>query len=426
LKLLTKTNLNFLSISLFIFLFGIFAFYYLLRQQVDKNVNLELEKRKSSILFQFDSTYLSARIPESFNEKIIIAAVKETSSVIAGYSDTLIYDKLEKKHSVYRQLQFSTIYKGANYHLRIFKSLEESDQLIVRIFLIMTILVFLIIITLLVLNRRSTLKAWNVFYDTIEKIKNYNLNSQEQFSLKKSDVKEFDELNKVLLIMINKIKTDYFNLKEYTENASHEIQTPLAIINAKMEMLLQSGDMKENQYKAVSDAYEAANRLSKLNNSLILLSKIENRQFPDSKSVDPKKLIETQLEILEDLILSKNIEVERNFKEPLIIQMNPYLAEILFSNLIRNAIRHNVDGGKIIIDFAQDKISISNSGLGHKIDNEILFKRFRKSSASVESLGIGLAIVRKICDLYNFTVQYDFKNELHCMEINFKMNSESN
>jgi signal transduction histidine kinase len=243
LKLLTKTNLNFLSISLFIFLIGIFVFYYILRQQVYSNVNLELTKRKTSIIHQFDSSYFTAKIPERISEQIIIKQIDKRAHVTAGYSDTLIFNKLEKRHKVYRQLQFTTIYMGHNYHLRIFKSLEESDQLIVSIFLAMTVLVFVIIITLLLLNRRSTLRAWNVFYDTIEKIKHYDLDSHEQFSLKQSDVKEFDELNKVLLAMTDKIKVDYFNLKEYTENASHEIQTPLAIINAKMELLMQSGDL---------------------------------------------------------------------------------------------------------------------------------------------------------------------------------------
>ena len=269
------------------------------------------------------------------------------------------------------------------------------------------------------MNRRSTLKAWSVFYDTIYKIKNYDLNSQDLFSLKQSDVKEFDELNEVLLAMTNKIKTDYFNLKEYTENASHEIQTPLAIINAKMELLLQSGDMKENQYKAVSDAYEACTRLSRLNNSLILLSKIENRQFPESKQVDSLNLIDTLLEILEDLILSKKIVVKKNFNEPFFIQMNPYLAEILFSNLIKNAIRHNIDGGKIIMEFSENQFVISNTGFKNKIDTKVLFKRFHKSSSSAESLGLGLAIVLKICEVYGFSIDYEYENDMHSMKINF-------
>ena len=384
------------------------------------NVNLELSKRKTAIIHQFDSSVFTARMPERISEQIIIRQIDKNAHITQGYSDTLIYNKIEKRHKVYRQLEFTTTYKGHNYHLRIFRSLEESDDLIVKIFLMMTILIFIIIILLLLLNRRSTLRAWNVFYDTIDKIKRYDLDSHEQFSLKKSDVKEFDELNKVLLTMTEKIKTDYINLKEYTENASHEIQTPLAIINAKMEILLQSGDLKEAQLKAVSDAYEASNRLSKLNNSLILLSKIENRQFPESKQVEPQHLIEVQLEILEDLILSKKISIIKNFAEPLTITMNPYLAEIMLSNLIKNAIRHNVEGGKLIIDFYKEQIVISNTGSKNKIDKDILFKRFHKSSSSSDSLGLGLAIVLKICEVYGFSVEYDYKNEMHCMKVNLK------
>jgi signal transduction histidine kinase len=182
--------------------------------------------------------------------------------------------------------------------------------------------------------------------------------------------------------------------------------------------------LKENQYKAVSDAYEASNRLSKLNNSLILLSKIENRQFPESRPVDPKYLIETQLEMLEDLILSKNISVEKNFSTPLSVMMNPYLAEILFSNLVKNAIRHNIEGGKLLIDFYKEQVVISNTGSKNKIDKDILFKRFHKSSSSSESLGLGLAIVLKICEVYGFSVEYEYKNEMHCMKVTFKKNTE--
>ncbi|MFH0867450.1 MAG: HAMP domain-containing sensor histidine kinase [Bacteroidota bacterium] len=423
-KLLTKTNLNFLSISLFIFLFGIFAFYYLMRQQIDENVNSELAKKKNSILHRFDSLQTSGKILGRYDEKVIIIPYGGSANDVK-YSDTLIYDPFNMKNTVFRQLSFFTIHKGQNYQIRIFKSLDETDNLIVRIFIIMTALVFLIIILLLIMNRRASLKAWNVFYDTIDKIKRYNLNSQEQFQLKQSDVKEFDELNKVLLAMINKIQTDYVNLKEYTENASHEIQTPLAIINAKMELLLQSGDLKENQLRAVSDAYEATNRLSKLNNTLILLAKIENGQFPESKQMDTENLIDFQLGNLEDLILSKKINVIRNTKEPASVHMNPYLAEILFSNLVKNAIRHNREGGSMVIDYLKDQVEISNTGSKHKIDAETLFNRFQKSSSSAESLGLGLSIVKKICEVYGFKLDYVYKNDMHCIKVDFKKNPET-
>ena len=137
------------------------------------------------------------------------------------------------------------------------------------------------IIILLFLNRLTSRNAWKAFYMTIDKLNKYDINSQSDLQFNKAEVKEFDDLNKVLVTMTNKIKEDYLNLKEYTENASHELQNPLAIINAKMELLLQSGDLNEKQYKAVIASYEASNRLSRLNKTLLLLAKIENRQFPD-------------------------------------------------------------------------------------------------------------------------------------------------
>lgn len=417
-KLLTKTNLNFLSISLFIFLFGIIAFYYLLRQQIDTNTNIELEKKKNNILMQFDSLKFTGRIQQRYDEKILITPVGQATGE-ASYSDTLIYDQAAQKKIIFRQLGFYFDHHGQNYYVRIFKSLEETDNLIIRIFFIMTALVFIIIISLLIMNRRASLNAWKVFYDTIDKIKSYDLNARQSFTLKHSDVKEFDEMNRVLQSMINKIEDDYVNLKEYTENASHEIQTPLAIIIAKMEVLMQSGELNEYQFKEVSDAYMASIRLSRLNNTLILLSKIENRQFPESKNIEPYKLIDLQLENLEDLIASKKLDVKKHYTFDLSVQMNPYLAEILFSNLIKNAIRHNVEGGKLVIGIEKGGVEISNTGSKQKIDSDTLFKRFQKSSSSSESLGLGLSIVKKICEVYGFQINYAYKNEMHCIKVSF-------
>ena len=280
-------------------------------------------------------------------------------------------------------------------------------------------MMIIIIIALLVANRHSSRQGWKVFYDTIEKINNYDVNSHETFSLNQSDIKEFADLNRVLLIMTERIKNDYINLKEYIENASHEIQTPLAIINSKMELLLQTGDMTEKQYKMVADAYEASIRLSRLDKTLILLAKIENRQFPDSKPVNPAIMINDQLESLEDLIHSKKIKVIKKLDDQIAIQMNPYLTEILLVNLIKNAIRHNITGGELIVELSNSRLRIANSGPPLKMDPEMLFKRFQKSSQSPESLGLGLAIVQKICDMYGFKVGYSYQNEMHEMIVEF-------
>lgn len=417
-RLLTKTTLNLLSISLFIYLFGVIAFYYSLRIQVDNNVNNEMEKRKQSIIRQMEEVHSSSAQPPSRNEMVVISPV-ETAGMADRYADTLIYNREEQRYQLYRQLGFTETVNNQNYYIRIYKSLEETDRLIVRIITIMTILVILLIITLLIINRYSSRQVWRVFYDTVEKINRYDLNTHEEFRLEESEVKEFSDLNRVLQTMTERIKNDYLNLKEYTENASHEIQTPLAIINSKLELLLQSGEMNEKQYKALADAYEASIRLSKYNSTLILLAKIENKQFPESKRVSPEAILDSLLENLDDLIRSKKLVVVRNFAPDVTVQMNPYLAEMLIVNLVKNAVRHNVKGGQLVVEVGQTFFQISNNGPELPLDNNLLFKRFYKSSASPESLGLGLAIVQKICALYSFEVSYQFKENMHCLRVDF-------
>ena len=398
------------------------AFYYILRQQVDHNINLELEKRQTSINKELDSAHSSLDKPVSLSEKVLITPLNKPRPTVS-YSDTLLYNPEENRYSLYRQLGFVKKISNQAYYIQIFKPLEETDRLIVRIVLMMNILMIIIIIVLLVVNRYSSRQGWKVFYDTIDKINNYDVNSHETFSLNQSDIKEFADLNRVLLTMTERIKNDYINLKEYIENASHEIQTPLAVINSKMELLLQFGDMNEKQYKMVADAYEASNRLSRLDKTLILLAKIENRQFPGAKPVDPAIMINNQLESLEDLILSKKIKIIQRLDNEVTITMNPYLAEIMLVNLIKNAIRHNITGGDLIIELTKHSLKIANSGPPLKMDPEMLFKRFQKSSSSPESLGLGLAIVQKICDMYGYKVGYSYQNEMHTMSVEFAAES---
>lgn len=417
-RLLTKITLNFLAISIFVFLFGMVVFYYVLRQQVDQNINHELEKRKMSISKELDSAHSSMKSPINLNEKVLITPLNKPVPQVS-LNDTILFDQEQNKYSLYRQLSFVKVVNNQPYFIQIFKSLEETDRLIVRIVLTINLLFFLIIIALLIVNRYSSRRGWKVFYDTIEKINKYDVDSHEYFALNKSDIKEFDDLNRVLLAMTERIKNDYLNLKEYIENASHEIQTPLAIISSKMELLLQSDDMSEKQYKTVVDAYDASNRLSRLNKTLILMAKIENRQFPESKEVFPSKIIDAQLESLEDLILSKRITVRKETDEQITLRMNPFLAEIMLVNLIKNAVRHNIEGGSLVIELDKEKLVISNSGAPLKTDPELLFKRFYKSSSSPESIGLGLAIVQKICIMYGFRIAYSYTDEMHVMSLRF-------
>ncbi|WP_303923833.1 HAMP domain-containing sensor histidine kinase [Draconibacterium sediminis] len=417
-KLLTKISLNFLSISLFIFLVGLIAFYFLLRQQVNQNINVELQKRQTSILNELKSAHSAATTPTDFEKKVEITPIPANQTPFEGYSDTLIVNNETGAYTAYRQLQFVSEIGGQKYLVRIFKSHAETDNLMVRIILSMTLLVVALIVGLLVLNRHISQKTLKSFYDTINKIKKYDLNTHEDFQLKESDIKEFNELNKVLTSMTERIKDDYYNLKEYTENASHELQTPIAVIISKMELLLQSDCMQEKELKTISDAYEASNKLSRLTNTLLLLSKIGNRQFPEVKKIDLTQIIDTQLSFLEDVIESKKISVECPDKA-YFVEMNPYLADILISNLLKNAIRHNHKNGSISISTTETQLTIANSGEKIEGNADDIFKRFYKSSSSDSSVGLGLAIVQKICEVSGFKALYSYENNLHNFSIIF-------
>ena len=417
-KLLTKISLNFLSISLFIFLVGLIAFYFLLRQQVTQNINVELQKRQTNILNELNSAHSATPTPTDFEKKVEITPIPTNQYPVEGYSDTLIVNEKKGTYTAYRQLQFVSEINGQKFLIKIFKSHAETDNLIVRIILSMTLLVVALILGLLILNRHISQKTLKSFYDTINKIKKYDLNTHEDFQLKETDVKEFDDLNKVLIAMTERIKNDYYNLKEYTENASHELQTPIAVIISKMELLLQSDCMQEKELKTISDAYEASTKLSRLTNTLLLLSKIGNRQFPEVKKIDLTQIIDTQLSFLEDVIESKKISVNSPNK-PYFVEMNPYLADILISNLLKNAIRHNHNNGTISITANEKQFTIANSGERIQGTSDDIFKRFYKSSTSDSSVGLGLAIVQKICEVSGFKAVYSYANNLHNFSIIF-------
>lgn len=418
-KLATKTSLNFLSVALFTFLFAIIAFYYTLRYQVDKFVNSELNKAKIAFFESSDNpsslvgTYLGAC------QIMPLKSIPNIIDTIIHYQDTLIFDQQAKKFLPYRQMTFAVSTHNSAFEVKIVRPLEETDQLIVNIFLIMTFLVILLIIALLIINQYSSSQIWKDFYVSLDKINKYDLNIHADLDLPVAEIKEFEDLNTVLGRMSKRIGSDFSRMKEYTENASHEIQTPLAIINAKLELLLQCKVLPETQYQIIADASEAADRLARLNKTLILLTRIENRQFPEIETIFPQKIIESQLDNYEEILQSRGIKLSTSFEPNVSIQMNAHLSDILILNLIKNAIRHNIPNGVLKIKLDASGLEIANSGEPLLVDSELLFNRFYKSTKSSKSIGLGLSIVKEITELFNMKIKYTYSENLHRIHLLF-------
>jgi signal transduction histidine kinase len=416
-KLLTKTSIYYLTLSLMLFLAGGCFFYIRLKGIIDEDFTENIYMEKEQILqFINDST----RIPQQSvlgGDKVSFS--REVSEVKEQLSDTFLFNTLESEIQPYRQLVFPAEIGNDKYRVIISKPMFESDDLVEAISYPLFIIVFLMLALLFLLTRILSKKMWEPFYSTLELLNKFDIARNDVLKLPDVQVSEFTAMNKEIQKMTEKIRTDYLNLKEFTENASHEIQTPLAIIRSKLDLMIQSPNISEKQSGLLQDILESTNRLSKLNQSLLLLSKIENRQFHEIHAIDMKMLIENKLVQLHEIISFKNIHVEKVFNSSPEMKMNEQLAVILISNIISNSIKHNIQGGKIIVELNNHSFVISNTGDSIDVPAEKLFERFQKANPATDSSGLGLSIVKQICDTYGFKVKYSVSGGMHIIFISF-------
>ena len=230
-------------------------------------------------------------------------------------------------------------------------------------------------------------------------------------------IDEFDELNQAIISMSTRVKSDYKDLKTFTENASHELLTPIAVINSKLDTLIQTENFSPQQSKLLNDLYSAVSRLTRLNQSLLLLVKIENHLVEGNQVVDFRKSLEEILVQFEEIFQDKELKVSAELSEKE-LHASPYLIDILLNNLLSNAIRHNYKSGKISIKLNNDQLVIQNTGENMALEDEHIFTRFHKSSHS-EGSGLGLTISRQICENLNFTLNYSYNKPYHTFVLDF-------
>jgi signal transduction histidine kinase len=333
---------------------------------------------------------------------------------LADHPSPLI-DRLEphRKLRVVRKINEQT------YKIEIFDVIVESDDIFSGVFQSQTRL-FIILGTVLVLSSfLVSIWLFRPFNASLQAIKDFRLNDKTPIKLLKTSTKEFRELNQILDQMIQKIQSDYWNLKEFSENASHEMQTPLAVAKGKLELLLQSKGMDEEQLTLINSAYNSIDHLSKMGRSLGLLTKIENNEFSDLQEIDISKKITDTLFDFQELLELKGIKIKEDVEKNVTVKSDPILINILIGNLFQNAVRHNIPNGDIEIQLTSDSFTISNTGKQLKNPSDLLFKRFKKDNQSGDTIGLGLAIVKKICEINNYDISYQFENEHHRLKIEF-------
>jgi len=305
-----------------------------------------------------------------------------------------------------------------NFIITIETNVEESEETVVYIAVVTFFLFLILVVGFWVLNKRLSQKLWKPFKNTLQKLKSFQLNNHTKIQFSETDIIEFQELNTALDKLLQHSIATYKSQKEFTQNASHELQTPIAIIKNKLDVLLQDKSLTEKQYDTIEEINLTLSRMSRINKNLLLLAKIENRQFQDVQEFHLPEIIENSITELEDFISDKNIEINTELSENVKIKSNQTLTEILISNLLLNAVRYSESGSIVTVKSTNNKLIISNNG-NQALDKSVLFDRFKKISSESKGSGLGLAIVKEICNNNGWQIDYEFENNQHHFILEF-------
>jgi signal transduction histidine kinase len=389
-----------------------FAINYITRNQLDRDLKEEISE-------VIDYINLNGKLPQQveFDEDQTVFLKTNQENLPLRFFDTVYKNVKEKKTEDGRAISGLVSLNGQHYIVTITVSSEDTKYLVQIIAIITLLLVVGLLLILFITNKYILNGLWKPFYETLGELKTFNISDNKGFPLKPNKVDEFTELNMAVHSMSSRVKNDYQHLKHFTENASHEMMTPLAVITSKLDTLIQDESLKPEQYEQITDIYSATSKLSRMNQSLLLLIKIENNLIEDAELLSLDILIIQKIRQFQELILTKNIEVIENLENKKIL-VSKYLIDILLNNLFSNAIRHNISNGKLIVKLTDTRLIFQNSGYNIPLNTEMLFERFHKEQKS-DGIGLGLTIVKNICSLYNWEIDYSFKNSLHTFQIVF-------
>lgn len=421
-KLLNQ-SLLYVSIAM-LFIIGIWSvvFYFNLKDEIRDSIDDGLDNNRMLILqkIKTDTTLFNQNEFGGNNFKILPIEKQKALQATDIFKDSLMYRQNEDDLEPVRILKTAFSHENNFYELTIISSLVEEDDLVEDSFWSIIWLFFILVVSIFIINNIVFRKIWHSFYNILERLKTYRLDKDNSPINIKTNTKEFKELQNASNVLIKNSKNAYTSQKQFTENASHELQTPIAIITNKLELLLESEHLNENDAKTIAEVINISDRLKRLNNSLLLLAKIENKQFLERQSISINEISNYFLTSYQELLDYKNIELRTEETTNLKVSMHASLAEILISNLIKNAIFHNKENGSILLKLSENKFTICNSGSPTSLNPTTIFNRFEKNTKNSKSTGLGLSICKAICKSYNINLIYQFEENQHCFTINFK------
>ncbi len=416
-KLITKFILIYLTITVIVLGIGGVISYYIIQDEVDNELKWEFMERIERVTYLLErGRKFNPRRDIDGDQNLIVRQLNAPVEERVEVSDTLIWhDRLEQneqnvKVSAYRNIN------GTPYYISTYGAMIESDDIREAVIKTLLWIIGLQLIGALGIGYFVSGRLFRPFRKTLDRIRNFDLHKKEILPAEETSVSEFTDLNRFVEQMTRKAVSDYNNLKEFSENASHELQTPLAIAKGKLELLTES-NLTEEQYRYVESLERSIKKLSRLSESLSLLTKIENHEFSSDQTVDLSRLIIESIEEFREFIIFNKITIETDIEDNVTVKMHPALAEILWTNLFQNAIKHNIADGTIKVVLTNNELMISNTGEALSVEPGLLFERFRKDDQNSSSIGLGLSIIERIADQNQLSIDYTNENEWHTIRI---------
>lgn len=418
-KLIHYISKRYIIYSAIISIISIPLFYVSLQHLLLADLDEEMKQQKDWIQTQLKTVSPTAVISFENNITVTPSKISKTSEIL--FNEPL-FVKADNETVMHRVLLSNVTVNGKNYTIRIRKSMIEDEDLLQNILLLQFAFIFILIVGVGLINLSISKKLWLPFNDIVRKMQGYRVDTSDALNFIPTKIFEFKDLENSICELVNRNSKLYKAQKEFTENASHELQTPIAVFSSKLELLMQTNPITEEQLELISDIFSVGEKMQRINRTLLLLAKIENNQFPNVEKIKVKDVFNHIIEQYQDILQIKSIVLEVNSKDETEITANPILIDILFGNLISNALRYTNDNNSIKIKISDQSVVVINDAQKEtgKLNESDLFQRFKKQSNDNRSVGLGLEICKKICNLYQYQIAYDFIDDQHSFTISFK------
>ncbi|MBQ8240404.1 MAG: HAMP domain-containing histidine kinase [Bacteroides sp.] len=335
-----------------------------------------------------------------------------------SYRDSMVYISEKKETEPARIL--TTLFKdkeGTYFEVAVYTPSIEKKDLRQAIFQLLVGLFVSLLVAILLINIWVFRRSMRPFYRLVDWLDHSRLGKKNVPLENPTHTTEFRKLNEAVMRYATHSEEVFEQQKQFIGNASHELQTPLAICQNRLEMLMEDETLSEPQMEEILKTYQTLEYVSKLNKSLLLLSKIDNSQFVETSEVCINEILHRYVDDYREVYDYRGIRLTVEEKGDFRILMNETLAVVLVTNLLKNAFVHNIDKGEIRIVITSSGIRFGNTGNGEPLDGKRIFERFYQGKKKEGSTGLGLAIVDAVCRQYQLRVSYSAVDGMHCFEI---------